>query len=444
MTQPRNFDASDPADPAYRWTSFDRQVDLAVASGLQPIISIYNAPLWAQGTPPTLATIPPWIGGYRDNFLGNWQINADELSSFARATARRYSGGFQGHPRVRYWQVWNEPNLSVFLNPQLQTQLTDKPTYPFRPNDIVSADLYRAMVNAVSSSVHAVHSDNVVIAGGVSPFSGTRGVVAIGPLLFMRKVLCMSGNPAPKPTCRASASFDVWSVHPYTAGGPSHSAALPEDVSLGDLPEVARLLQAAVRAGHVHSRSQVKLWVTEFGWDTTPPDPDAVPLRLHARWVAEGLHRMWEAGVSLATWYGLRDQALDGRPPGQVIQSGLYFRASTLRGDRPKPALAAFRFPFVAFSAARGIHVWGRTPWGMPGTVTLEQSSLAGWKKVASLSTDRYGIFDRVVVSSRPGRWLRVQLLGSRSTSVPFSLTKPAELAVNPFGGGPPACNVCP
>ena len=37
---------------------------------------------------------------------------------FATAAAGRFSGSFGGHPRVRYWGVWNEPNLSTFLQPQ--------------------------------------------------------------------------------------------------------------------------------------------------------------------------------------------------------------------------------------------------------------------------------------------------------------------------------------
>jgi hypothetical protein len=75
-------------------------------------------------------------------------------------------------------------------------------------------------------------------------------------------------------------------------------------VSIGDLPEANRLLRAAVRARHVVSRGRVQLSVTEFGWDSKPPDDYAVPLKLHARWVAEALYRMWLDGVTLVTWYG--------------------------------------------------------------------------------------------------------------------------------------------
>jgi hypothetical protein len=290
------------------------------------------------------------------------------------------------------------------------------------------------MVNASAEALHSVRSDNVVIAGGMSPFCGTAGVVATAPLLFMRKFLCMSAGLTPKPTCAAKVEFDIFGVHPYTAGGPTKEALRPDDVSIGDLPEVRQLLRAAVRAGHVVGRKPVELWVTEFGWDSKPPDAHAVPLRLHARWVAEALYRMWVDGVTLVTWFGLRDEA-GGRSDTFTIQSGLYFRRATIAQDRPKPALRAFRFPFVAFASGKKIHVWGRTPWGRTGVVLVEQSSETGWKRVARLRTNRYGIFQRRVTATASGDKLRARLPNGSRTSVPFSLKRPPDLLVNPFGG---------
>src|SRR5262245_46934679 len=54
--KPSGFDASDPADPRYRWTELDREVRLAVAHGLKPIVSLYGAPLWAQDQSPHPST----------------------------------------------------------------------------------------------------------------------------------------------------------------------------------------------------------------------------------------------------------------------------------------------------------------------------------------------------------------------------------------------------
>ena len=185
---------------------------------------------------------------------------------------------------------------------------------------------------------------------------------------------------------------------------------------------------AAVRAGHVVSRRKVDFWVTEFSWDSNPPDTYAVPTRLHVRWVAEALYRMWRNGVSLVTWLQLRDNPLD-----YYEQSGLYYRGPTIRGDRPKPALQAFRFPLVAFPQGGRVLVWGRTPAGRRARVLVEQSFPGGWKQLGTVSTDRYGIFQRRFRSS-PRGLVRARTLDRGERAVPFSLTRVRDRFYNPFG----------
>jgi hypothetical protein len=395
--KPPGFDANDPASSDYHWDGIDRQVTLALQNGLQPIVGIQNAPDWAERS--------------REGVPGTRTPDPAELAAFARAAARRYSGTFQGLPRVRYWQAWNEPNLSIFMTPQ-------------------SADHYRRMVNAFAEAVHGVRRDNLVVAGGLAPF-GYQGV-AVAPFEFMRDLLCMSAGRSPRPTCNDRISFDVWSHHPYTTGGPTRKAQNPDDASLGDLPEMRRLLEAAVRAGHVTSRVKPRFWVTEFSWDSSPPDPIAVPAQLHARWVSEGLYRMWQSGVTLVTWFSLRDDLL----AESEFQSGLYIRdGQSYAAAKPKLSLRAFRFPFVAFSARGNVSVWGRTPGGRPGGVLVERRSGRGWALVGRLAANRYGIFAQRFRGGFAGP-LRARLASGRDTSVPFTLKRPREIQVWPFGCG--------
>ena len=419
------FDAANPDDPAYSWGRFDDDVRTAAASGLDVLAVVVGAPPWAQDRPPEA---PP-----ND---ASWRVRPTDLAAFARAAASRYAG--RGPlPRVRYWQAWNEPNYTSFLNPQLASQLERSPSLPLDADDVVSPDQYRLLVNAFSDAVHGVDPTNVVIAGGLLPFqAASAGIgVSVGPLLFMRKLLCMSGGAAPRPTCGDEVRFDVWSTHPYTVGGPVVQATSPDDVSIGDLPEMNRLLRAAEAAGHVRPARPLEFWVTEFGWDTKPPDSYGVPLALHARWVAEALYRMWTSGVSLVAWFGLRDDDLRGRPEGSVIQSGLYFRGESPAADRPKPTLSAFRFPFVAFPVGKRMRVWGRLPPGRTGSVVVQQSGPDGWRRLAALRPDANGIFQAVLGLRGSGFLIRARLADRSLTSVPFSLRRPPDLVVNPFGG---------
>jgi hypothetical protein len=204
------------------------------------------------------------------------------------------------------------------------------------------------MVNAAADAIHSVKKDNVVIAGGQTPFGpDAKSTDKVAPLTFMRQLLCLSSGKNPKPVCRKRVRFDAWAHHPYTSGGPTHHANSPDDVSAPDLWKMRVLLDAAVGAGNLQSTGPVAFWVTEFAWDTSPPDPKGVPEKLHARWVAEVLYRMWDQGVSLVTWFLIRDQPFTSTTP---FQAGLYFRGSNgMTSDTPKLALTAFRFPFVAF-----------------------------------------------------------------------------------------------
>jgi len=402
---PPGFDPSNPADPAYNWAPVDEEIQIAIAQGLDPLVVVSEAPAWAaQGSAAFPGTVRP---------------DPLQLRRFTHAAAVRYSGRFAGLPRVRNWIVWNEPNLVNFLAPQSEG------------NRLVAPDHYRRMVNEFASAVHGVHRDNLVIAGALAPFG--RPGRATSPLTFMRRLLCMSKGRRPKPKCRKRTRFDVWSHHPYTSGGPTHQAVSPDDVSLGDLQDMRRLLAAAARTKRIVSRQPVRFWVDEFSWDSSPPDPNGVPADLHARWVAEALYRMWSSGISLVTWFKLRDDAPAGRPHSQVFQSGLYLRCEAGIGcDAPKHALQAFRFPFVALGNRGRVRVWGRTPDGRAGPVTIEHGSGAAWRRLATLRANRYGIFDRRLRGPRRGS-LRARL-PSGEAALPFSLERPPDRPVNPFG----------
>ena len=416
----RPADPGNPADPAYDWSILDQQVRTAKGLGLEPILSIESA--------------PPYAEGQGEGLAGTVRPSPSQYALFARAVARRYSGSFQGLPRVRYWQAWNEPNYFRHLGPQYDTPLS-KPVR--RSSRLLSPAIYRRLVNAFADAVHKVRSDNLVVAGGLAPFGNERADTHVARTMpFMRALLCMNSRNRPEPGCRARIKFDVWSHHPYTAGGPTHHNIAAEDISLGDLPEMGRLLRAAIRAGHVVSKRRVQWWATEFSWDTNPPDPNAVPMWLHKRWVAEALYRMWRSGISLVIWFGIRDSS-SLRPGEHVFQCGLYFGCNG--GPecwRPKPSLTAFRFPFVAFKGRTGVRIWGRTPWGRRGRVVIE-SRAGGWQKVVTLRSDRYGIFTRTLSAPRRG-YLRARLLPASGQpgelSLPFSLRRVPDRSINPFG----------
>ena len=401
LKQPAAFQPRDPGDARYRWGLIDNEVRDAVSNGFVPFIYVQVAPAWASSSCGSTG-------------IGSCRPSPRSLADFMSAAARRYGGGFGGLPRVRYWQIWNEPNLLAFLRPQVSGS-----------GRLLSPEFYRLMVNAAADAIHAVHPDNQVIAGGLSAFGDDPPGDRISPLLFMQKLLCLSAGK-PHAVCHRQVRFDIWGHNPYTSGDPTHHANLPSDVSLPDLWKMRTLLDAARRAGTLKSRGPVRFWVTEFGWDTSPPDPKGVPEKLHARWVAEGLYRMWAQGVSLVTWFLIRDQSLE---PDHPFQSGLYFRGEDgISSDTPKLALTAFRFPFVAFRepAKRSVMFWGRSP-AERATVVVEQKAGGTWRLVDTLRPNRHGVFAGAFPSTARSGLLRARLANGKDAALPFSLVVPPD-----------------
>jgi hypothetical protein len=406
-TRPDGFDATDPTSPGYSWASLDAAIETAQGAGLTPILDI--------------AATPKWAWAHRPSGVNGGSPKVAELGKFAQALATHYDGqNGDGLPALHVYEVWNEPNLSIDLSPA-------KPS------------VYRAMVNAVADSVHAVDPANLVVAGDLDPFGHPKSKkqkwYSVAPLAFMRSMLCLSKGPHPHATCKNAAHFDVWSHHPYTFGGAFGKATQSDNVSLGDLPRMRSLLQAGVRLHHVVSSRSVQFWVTEFGWDTNPPRRGAASVSLASRWTAESLYQAWRSGITLFTWFDLEDQSGIG-----PYKSGLYFHGRSLSRARPKPVLTAFRFPFVAYLHRSGVSVWGRdaTSDRQRVTIQLRHGSTGSWRTVAYVVANSNGIY-RATLTLKASKydWLRAVAPGS-GKSLAFSLKVPYAPHIGPWGGVPP------
>lgn len=413
--EPKSWNPSNPADSHYNWTAFDAQIQMADNAGLAPLVQIFHAPKWAERC--------------KDETAGICNPNPAAFARFSKAAALRYNGKFNGLPKVQYWEPWNEPNLPLFFKPQ------------FKNGKKISPILYRDLLNRFSAVVNAVDPSNKIVAGGLAPLERPGG---LGPMDFARRVLCMEGrkHPKPKQGCKRRSSFDIWANNPYTTGGPRHHSAGRDDVSLGDLPEMARLLKKARSAGKIKTNlKSVAFWVTEFSWDSKPPDPGGLPMGILTRWTSEAMYHAWRAGVSKFFWLSLRDWPRGkGLPYSQTIESGLYFRGSSIGKDKPKRNLKAFQFPFVAFGGEQGVRIWGRTPLSAGGKVTISYQGGREWKRLDVVRADRNGIF-ATLTKGRVARKLglrkkaKVRAAYKGQSSRAFSLRPVRDFYQPPFGG---------
>jgi hypothetical protein len=365
VRRPAGFDPADPADPAYSWEGLDGAVRSAVAHGVQPLLAIDVAPAWAEGpNRPSLELAP----------VGTWLPQPAELGSFARAIATRYSGSFVdltdpgagALPRVRYFQVWEEENLSVHLNPLWEGGRLVGPLH------------YREMLNAAYMGIHGADPAARVISGGLSPYGDAfAGGSRVPPVWFWRSLLCLKGSRLRPTGCPDPAHFDIAAHNPIDVSGPSSSALSPLDASTPDIGRLMPIVHRAVATGRALPAKPKPFWATEIWWDSSPPDPAGVPLRRHARFVAKSLFELWQQGVSAVVWWYLRDQAPGPAGFGATQQSGLFYREG-----RPKPAYRAFRFPFVAIRGRHGqVLLWGKAP--ASGPLVVERRIRHGWVPLA-------------------------------------------------------------
>jgi hypothetical protein len=295
---------SNPFDPAYKLDDVDEVVRNAQARGMEVLITIWGTPKWANGdkTP---------------NFL---PTNVNTFRQFTQAIAARYSGRYPGYPFVRFYGIWNESNLSQFLAPQFSAA-----------GAIIGPAAYAKLAAAGYAGIKAGNSSARVAIGETSshgrdkPLAGNSDTISPGT--FAR--LVAQANPRLK--------FDAYAHHPYpypVFQKPSQRVKWP-NVSLTSLPRFETSLD-----GWFH-RSNIPIWITEYGHETKPGEPLGVTEQQQAAYIPQAIAlARADAHVQMFIWFVFRDSA------GSTWQSGL-FRAN----GAAKPGLAKWRQAAVALDA---------------------------------------------------------------------------------------------
>jgi hypothetical protein len=361
-------DPTDPGNAAYNFSSTDAIVQAAANAGLGVLMRVSNPPAWADG-PNRPAGVTP----------GTWKTDPTAYGQFARAVARHYDGS-HGVPRVSTWQAGGEVNLGTYFQPQW---VRSHGAWVAE-----SAVLYRRLLNAFYAGVKAVSPSNVVAMAGLAPFGDQPGGKRVPPALFLRTLLCLKGGSLRTTSCPNPAHYDALSHHPYSVGGPYDLALNTDDVSLADLGKLTRIEKRALATHRLLPRGRKGLWITEFSWDTKPPDPDGVPEKTMERWIPQALEEMWQEGANRVLWYQIVDAA-PNPSYSTTFQGGMY-----LLNGHAKPQLRAFQFPFVVRPRrhAKAL-VWGRAP--VAGTVSVQVRSKGGWRTIWRTQAARHGVFHR-------------------------------------------------
>ncbi|HEX5911041.1 MAG TPA: family 1 glycosylhydrolase [Thermoleophilaceae bacterium] len=392
-TKPAGFDLRDHTSGLYNFAELDRVVDSAVRNGLRVMISISTpAPVWASADPS------------RGNQL--WKPRADLFGEFTDAVVRRYAD------RVDHWGISNEPNQGVWLQPQ-----SDR-------SGLVAPHLYRSLVMAAYPRIKALDPTSTALVGelAASGRSGRGATRPIRPLLFLREMACRDSRwrPIRRGRCKNFKPIpaDALGHHPYNLlQRPTNASPNKYDAAIGDGRRLTRTLDRLVRLRALQPGRgrRLSVFYTEFGYQTTPPDPFAgVSLnqqRLYlqqAAFIAQRTPR-----VRGLNQFRLTDGAIAGKGLRrfQEFQSGLMFR-----NRKPKPAYSVFAHPFVI----SGDRFWGQVRPGTGHTVRVQRKPTArgSWRLVAQVPTDRLGYFTFRLRGRKPGYYRYLYEGGKRSGTV--------------------------
>ncbi len=344
-----HWDQVETAPGVFRWNRPDKLLEALHARGLDPVVTLWGTPGWANGDAgPNVAP-----------------TNGADFTEFAREAALRY--GY-----VKRWVIWNEPNKPIWLKP-------------------ASPETYvRQILNPGYRGIKAVSRKDLVAGGVTAPRAGQGGV---SPVDFIQRM------------GRAGALLDVYAHHPYPvyAGDtPFTGGCTCKTITMASLDRLIALVGKAFPSA--------RIWLTEYAYQTNPPDPFGVSWAKQAQYVGEAARRVYLAPkVDLLIHYLYRDE-----PDLARFQSGL----ETISG-KIKPSRAAMMLPLAQASRTGSrVSLWGQV---RPGTgsqrYVLQRLSGSRWIAVGgSRVTSVRGYFTVSVVAPK-GTHFRISYPAGHATS---------------------------
>jgi Glycosyl hydrolase catalytic core len=257
---------------AYDWGLYGDVLDALHEQGIRALVTLYGSPRWANG------------GGSPAH------LPSTGFGDFAYAAATRF-------PWVRMWTAWNEPNSRTFSVP-------------------VSPSLYvQKVLNPAFASLHAASASNLVAGGVTSPRKTPSG---ISPLTFMQGMRA------------AHARLDAYAQNPYPVSRdetPTHAVCSTCGYfTMANLP--------TIRADVTRYFGGKPLWLTEYGYQTNPPDRIfGVSWSNQARYLSQAFAiARRNPRIDMMIWFLVRDESrLSGWQSGFLTASG-----------RKKPSFSTF------------------------------------------------------------------------------------------------------
>jgi hypothetical protein len=383
--KPAGFDGSDPS--GYTW-DFYVAIDQAIRNrGMRPYFSLGGrAPDWATK---------------RRGRRGTYRPSAKEFRLFAQAAGSQF-------PSVDIWSIWNEANLYSWLSPQRVNRVPASP------------GIYRGLYLAGHRGLEAGgHGGDTILFGELMPRGGTDSR-KVRPLEFMREMVCLDrnyrqyrGSAARRRGCRRVGRIPTSGLayHPYTlANGPDVNEGADE-AAIGQLSRVRRTLDALARRGKLPRR--LPIWITEFGYQTRPPDPNGTRLRRAP------------ALMDLSEWIAFRDRRVASYSQYQLRDDDFWQSGLRFADGEAKPGVyPAFSLPlFVRSLGGNAVEVFGGGRGASGAAAQVESKPPGGsYRSLGSAAVNSSGYFRQVFrVSGASRRKFRVTLGAQQRVKKPVA-----------------------
>ncbi len=212
--------------PRSAWEKYDHIMDLAEEHGIQIIARLSNPPAWSRAAGDDAGPFAP-------------PDDLDAYGDFVESVVRRYQG------RIRYYQIWNEPNI-----------------YPEWGEQPVDAAEYTELLKVAYTRAKAVDPDVVIITGALAAtIELDRYPHGLTDALFLQQLYDAGAGPY----------FDVLAMQGYGLWSGPYDRRMQPRVLNFSRPLYIR--DVMVRNGDAHK----PIWLSEMAWNALPTDSALPP-----------------------------------------------------------------------------------------------------------------------------------------------------------------------
>ena len=281
------------------WEKYDNIVDLAEQYDLEIVPRLSNPPAWTRALTNTIGTYAP------PDDLVDW-------GDYVYAVVSRYQG------RIRYYQLWNEPNI-----------------YPEWGEQPVDPEGYTQLLCEGYRRAKEADPDLIIISGALAPtvslHPGPGPALGLSDFVFLQRMY----------DAGAADCFDILAVNDYMLwSGPTDHRMQPLNINFAR-PIYIRDIMVA------NGDATKPIWISEMNSNAVPNDPNIkgwggygqVTLEQQARYAVLAYQRVMEEWP----WAGVVNFWFFKRPDDTARNQAWYYFRMLEPDFTPLPAYEAMK-----------------------------------------------------------------------------------------------------